>query len=97
MERFKKLLGCLLILGFVFACHSTAKNNTYAISNSINNRVEVREIKNKPHLLIKDGISILEIEGCEYIVIKHFSSAGQTVAITHKANCTLCSERHSNN
>jgi len=42
---------------------------------------------------IPDSISVIEYDGCEYLVTVRSSAYGSTVGLAHKGNCKYCAGR----
>ena len=78
------------------------KKDNYLTHLSIKNEITMKKIVLFLFLSILlqeanayDKLSIVEIDGCEYIVCNDRNNSG--ITITHKGNCKFCVERNKNN
>lgn len=62
---------------------------------NVNNDVKsINSLGKFPYNSNIDELTVVEIDGCEYIVCNAFGN--KDIAITHKGNCKFCAENKTN-
>jgi len=83
----------VLVSVVCYSCNgnTTTHNTTCNVKHKVKN---VNSLGRFPYSET-DKLSIVEIDGCEYIVCNDRNNSG--ITITHKGNCKFCVERNKNN
>lgn len=82
------LIGCMIMLPMFMGCSHDCKS----CEKKVHEQHEQSKALTKDvmDLFYMNRLSVVEIDGCEYI----FISAGYSSMLAHKGNCRFCTERY---